>query len=821
MTEPQILSLDEAAFEIHQACLASIENGESPPFFFITGAGISHPPIPLARQIIEHCKDKAKGHPALASPQSQSPLNEYSYWFSLAYPHPQQRTQYFEKLISNEYISAANLRLAHLLLNEDPAKRLTNLVFTLNFDNFLSRALTTFGKHHVVCDHPQTTARINLNDWRTTQVVHVHGSYNFYDCRNLASEIANAAVLSPTSQSMPSLLDAALRNRAPLVVGYSGWEGDIVMSALKRRLDGQTLPFNLYWFCFSPSNIDTLPAWLKHHENIRFVINKNSQATPSAQPLSEGVAGTITPVSTTLAPGAAPKNQLPAHMVFERLSQAFSFPAPGISLDPLEFIARQMEKNLPKETNLPDGEDLYQFRAVVSEIRAARAVLLERPKGQAAQLLEEMREAIRTSQFEAIALLAEKAPAEMSTQQRLEALSLLCAAVEGLEDNPSAQLSICNAILKINAPSDTPLDDGVSIAHSFALASKAQLHHGRAEFKEALAAEDDCISQFGASAVPKVKKHVAQAIILRGFTLQGVDRAEDSLQAFETVLSTEFEIESEIWPEFTLYIAIGYAETSAQLQRPDKAIQLLNAALSHPLDLVSAEFVIQALNAKAVLLRMMGRHQEAEKIIIQLLKETADTSKSELAFWHTITRYSRATHLRETGSLDAALPMLQDLRLELQGSEIFNLRVVYFQTLISLCLIYAQTNQHELAIATSDTILLQIPADQAHRYRSFQATAMFLRGVSLQLLGRNEEAVTSLEAMFTHHGTARDSRDWDRIARAYFCLGDCQMRLQNGDAAREAYQAGVSYIETHFPEAPPDLAAIRDKARSLLNLISR
>ncbi|NEK39805.1 hypothetical protein GR253_38090, partial [Rhizobium leguminosarum] len=132
--------------------------------------------------------------------------------FSLAYPQPHQRKQYFEKLISNEYISAANLRLAHLLLNEDLTKRITNLVFTLNFDDFLSRALTTFGKHHIVCDHPQTTARINLNDWKSTQIVHVHGSYNFYDCRNLANEIANTAILSPTSQSMATLLDAALRN---------------------------------------------------------------------------------------------------------------------------------------------------------------------------------------------------------------------------------------------------------------------------------------------------------------------------------------------------------------------------------------------------------------------------------------------------------------------------------------------------------------------------------------------------------------------------------------------------------------------------------
>ena len=137
MTE---LDLTTAVNEIGEL---RVEPGSSPRFFFLIGAGISAPTIPLATEITEQCRvfaeKKGRGG-QLGNPSS--PLEMYSYWFERAYPQPAQRQEYLRGLISDRPISHANLRLAHLLL--DPT--IAQLVVTPNFDDQLSRALTLFGK---------------------------------------------------------------------------------------------------------------------------------------------------------------------------------------------------------------------------------------------------------------------------------------------------------------------------------------------------------------------------------------------------------------------------------------------------------------------------------------------------------------------------------------------------------------------------------------------------------------------------------------------------------------------------------------------------
>ena len=93
-------------------------------------------------------------------------------------------------------ISRANFRLAHLLLE----KTITNLVLTTNFDDFASRALTLFGQPHIVCDHPGTLERIDLRA-EDVQIIHIHGTYWFYDCCNLKAEISERASASSTASS--------------------------------------------------------------------------------------------------------------------------------------------------------------------------------------------------------------------------------------------------------------------------------------------------------------------------------------------------------------------------------------------------------------------------------------------------------------------------------------------------------------------------------------------------------------------------------------------------------------------------------------------
>jgi hypothetical protein len=235
----EIVDIETAVDHIKQAC--EDDTGEH-PFFFLVGAGISHPPIPLSSAIVEHCEATARQHKGTKKQPGNTPIDIYSHWFQLAYPHPVQRQRYLRKLIEGKSISAANLRLAHLLLE----KKITNLVVTPNFDTFLSQALMLFGEQPIVCDHPHTVDRIDPEQ-TDVSIVHVHGTYWFYDCCNLRGEIEIRSRSSAhTTSTMASLLDRFLSRRSPLVSGYGGCEGDGIMSALKLLLQ-RPLAYTLYW----------------------------------------------------------------------------------------------------------------------------------------------------------------------------------------------------------------------------------------------------------------------------------------------------------------------------------------------------------------------------------------------------------------------------------------------------------------------------------------------------------------------------------------------------------------------------------------------
>jgi hypothetical protein len=123
---PSFLNLDEAASKILEACQFTTSKGRPKPFLFIVGPGICYPPIPLSAQIEAECRKRALKRGAKASPGTLSPMDAYSYWFSKAFPHPEQREDYFKNLTENKPISFANSRLAHLLL----ANSLGNIVIT-------------------------------------------------------------------------------------------------------------------------------------------------------------------------------------------------------------------------------------------------------------------------------------------------------------------------------------------------------------------------------------------------------------------------------------------------------------------------------------------------------------------------------------------------------------------------------------------------------------------------------------------------------------------------------------------------------------------
>ena len=275
-----------------------------------------------------------------------SALDRYQACFETAFSQAEERRIFLHQHLHTARISAANFRLAHLLSEEG----LTKLVFTPNFDEMLTRALRLFGHETIVCDHPKTTQRID--PWRPElQVVHVHGTHWFYDCCNLRGEIEGQARSDlADSISMGQLLDRVLAERSPLVVGYSGWEGDVLMTALRRRLQQPTLPFNLYWFCFRRSELDTLPEWLTSHASVRLVVPPKVSVILESQPsgrVSRGPVGALGSERKSDDGGGEPT--LRARDVFEAFIQKLDLKAPYLTDEPLEFFLKHLERNLDPE----------------------------------------------------------------------------------------------------------------------------------------------------------------------------------------------------------------------------------------------------------------------------------------------------------------------------------------------------------------------------------------------------------------------------------------------------------------------------------------
>ena len=337
-------------------------------------------------------------------PDGQYPIDTYSHWFSQAYPEPFQRQAYLRSLIEGKPIPAANLRLAHLLLDG----RIGNLVVTPNFDDFLSRALNLFGKAHVICDHPSTVGRIDPES-PDLQLVHVHGTFWFYDCRNLKQEIADRAEPSHETQlSMAALLDRILARRSPLVLGYSGWEGDVVMTALRRRL-ASGMRSNVYWFCHSRASQPAAP-WVASHPNVMFVLPpERLESWPGAsqvansQPIRRGHGDASGPEPSSLPPATEPAldPKLPALDVLDEIIRALSLEEPPLTRDPLAFFIGQLRAQLASEdSDQPETQGRYLMGDVIQKLEDARSrVAGATPMGETQEGLVRIRSALRRSQY--------------------------------------------------------------------------------------------------------------------------------------------------------------------------------------------------------------------------------------------------------------------------------------------------------------------------------------------------------------------------------------------------------------------------------------
>lgn len=507
------INIDEAVREL----ICATEETEN-PFFFIVGAGISSDSVPLASEIINKCKKKLKIQDEESNILGGKGADDYSKWLQKAFPHSISRQNFFRELIENQNITTANFKLAHLL----SAGNLANIVVTPNFDDFLSRALTLFNIKHIVCDHPGTSFKVNVE--RTDiQIVHVHGTYLSYDCCNLTNEINERNQASDTTNStMASLFDRIADTRSPIVVGYSGWENDVIMTSLKKRLETR-LPYNLYWFCYNYDSYQNLPDWLVYHNDVVFIVpsEKKSEDAPFTEQLQ--------------------KNKvLDANIIFDKLISQLDLPEPEITSDPIQFFIKFIGGN---NTVSGDTNDAFFLSHVVDKLKKLKKLEENKPDETADyNFFQTTRQFVRRSQYDkALKVLDSININNLKERNRLELLQVLISIILNVDTEDKDKKK--EALYAYELFDETLASIKSEKMNDFIKATlpiyvlKAELHKGLNQLEEALEIINDALNMF-TSFDGDQRVTVIQAYVIKGELLTDLNRLPEAISVYKELVDS-------------------------------------------------------------------------------------------------------------------------------------------------------------------------------------------------------------------------------------------------------------------------------------------
>jgi tetratricopeptide (TPR) repeat protein len=762
-----IVSLAEAISEITNACSETAHRH----FVFVVGAGISSPSIPLAAQITDDCRTIARlKQPTLAEPLESTASNQYSYWFHKAYPHAEQRREYLQELIYKHPLSPAAFRFAHILL-QAKEKSVAKIVVTPNFDDFIPRSLTLLGEtKFVVCDHPQTVDRIEPEEEDPIKIIHVHGSYKFYDLANTTGEIGvRAERPTNTTTSMANLLDRIFTNRSPIVIGYSGWESDVIMGALQRRLyDGEnarpkTLGYNAYFFCYHRDGRVNLPSWLTSHPQVFFIEPRLDDNGPNRQsaPAPSGGGETIalhspeieTPMATTgrLHEGAILEPVLPAEEILDRIITTLGIESPKLLSEPLGFFADQLEAAAPKVTE----DDLYSLHSVIARIRKADALFKQQLAG-ADQFdtietqLEIIRDALRQAKYpRALYLAANIDLRGLRYAQKFDLFRLISLAT-GLEKEPTAvikgatlALTIADDLLHQKEGALTVEVAGMS-ADLFFAESNAQ--HKLGQWDDVLLTCNRALELLGDDPKEHIRHPLLSILTVQAHAFLMLDRPVDVLPVFDRIVDqfggfneSPFRERVALMLVLKGRILLNLGNDEVALSAYDEVIRRFSAAPDLPL----REKVAEALFMKGATLRKLGRIDEGIAAYDELLSHFAGASEPALREWCAKGLFSKGGALADMERREDALAAYDELVSLFVDAPEPAIREWVAKALISKVVPLSELGRDDDAVSQIDDVIYRFRDATDPGIREPVAVALFGKGEALAKLGRREEARTA------------------------------------------------------------------------------
>jgi tetratricopeptide (TPR) repeat protein len=373
MDHSNVISLSVALEEIGQICGSQLSVS---PLFLMVGAGVSWPVIPTVNNIIDDCKRAISGRSEATGIILDAPTDPklaYSWYIETAFPSPVERWRYFAGLIKDKPLSKANRLLAVAL-----AKRLFgNILLTTNFDDQIERALHVLGAEHPgAIDSPEDVYKLDGNS-PFPQILYLHGKFVFQNLANSEAEIQkrtehnDGAVPRLGIHSMFQAASELLRDRSPLVVGYSGEVDDVFLQAMKDRPKrGDRAPG--YWFCYSPADVDRVLELLSFDRSIRIVIA--ASGVLSAETTMAALVDRLLPgPSSSATPWSLPEFQ---PEIDESQGQNFVAVAENVRFQELESTElTELTDHLLKCFDKLSDKDPTKVRAAEFALRVAEGLL--------------------------------------------------------------------------------------------------------------------------------------------------------------------------------------------------------------------------------------------------------------------------------------------------------------------------------------------------------------------------------------------------------------------------------------------------------------
>jgi len=783
------------------------------PFFFIAGAGISNPPIPLAWEIEQHCRQEATSYDDTIPPELKSTMDSYSHWMGKAYPSPEELQTYLRGLMENKPISKANLRMAHLLLDG----RLARTVFTPNFDDMLAKALELFGQRPLVCDHPLTGSRIRIESG-DTQIVHVHGSYWFYDCCNLRPEIADRSNYGP----MSVLLDQSLRDHSPIVIGYSGWEGDILMSAFQRRLAAGKLGTPAFWFCYKRESVDALPAWLRESNDIYFVLPEDPSPTTASVSAAEPTepksrASVLSGSKSGIRDSSsdAKVHTLPANKVLDALVRRFQPRTPPLTQNPLSFYADHLRGLLGASD--PEGEldTYYSFHTVIARVERARdSEAAEEPA-----LLQEFRDAMSKANYRgAIQSAKEIDLGRLSGKERTELLFALMDASLGLNDNSHEEMAGYDLVISL---ADLLRSSGLADLRQEEQVAEALVNKGivlgtlnRSE--EAIAAYDDVVSRFADAKEPALREQTARALFNKGVTLGNLARSEEEIAVYDDVVSRFADEEEPAIREQVAMALFNKGFALGTLNRSEEAIAVYDDVVNRFADAKEPallELVAKALLNKGVRLGSLNRSEEAIAVYDDVVSRFADAK--ELAIRERVAKalLNKGVALGTLNRSEEAIAVYDDVVSRFADAKEPALREQVANALFNKGVTLGNLGRSEEEIAVYDGVVGRFADARDLGLRELVANVLVNKGVRLGALNRSEEEIAVYDDVVSRFADEEELAIRERVAKAILYRG----LTYESSGKKEIALADYEQVLTRFAtDKGPEIEALVSQAKERL-----